>query len=455
MNSGKMYWFVFIIFPGALLGAPRIGDAGSVFDAGKYDGRFPDMKEWAKAGVEGGIPPRSESLVATRVKPGESIQEAVDRAGSGVVLVLNGIHTVKRTINVPSNVIVRGETRDGTILETGSKNTPIISLQGVSYAALEDLTVRNTAIMAMDSNSYIGKYANFNDIPKRSPTILLKNARNCWIQNCRVLFSPSFPISLLGSSHNTLRDNLIDKSANKGGDGNGYYNIENASNYNLLYNETVRNLRHISVWHDSKYNVLTHLDTKVDINFHSRDGGHNLIEANSIYLHSFHGWKPIEDGNASEHEPPGPENLIYKNQGSLAKRSGVFPHDPEGTAVYTVRDNWKDFKNSNDLVILYDDEPPLAKTLYAVTGEHSPFKPVPVVFSPGHDVKFTPLGEANATWRTDRLTGTSALIPASGADLLDGNWGGFAGGRPPAKGVYILRSTSGRKTVQSRLLLVR
>ena len=31
-----------------------------------------------------------------------------------------------------------------------------------------------------------------------------------WIQNCQVLFSPSFPISLLGSSHNTLRDNLID-----------------------------------------------------------------------------------------------------------------------------------------------------------------------------------------------------------------------------------------------------
>ena len=124
MNSGKMYWFVVIIFPGALLGAPRIGDAGSVFDAGKYDGRFPDMKEWAKAGVEGGIPPRSESLVAARVKPGESIQEALDRDSSGVVLVLNGIHTVKRTINVPSNVIVRGETRDGTILETDSKNTP-------------------------------------------------------------------------------------------------------------------------------------------------------------------------------------------------------------------------------------------------------------------------------------------------------------------------------------------
>ena len=36
--------------------AQKLGDPGWVFDASKYDDRVPAMREWAKAGVRGGIP---------------------------------------------------------------------------------------------------------------------------------------------------------------------------------------------------------------------------------------------------------------------------------------------------------------------------------------------------------------------------------------------------------------
>lgn len=41
----------------AALGAElRVGDSGSVPDPARFDDAYPDMKEWAAAGVRGGIP---------------------------------------------------------------------------------------------------------------------------------------------------------------------------------------------------------------------------------------------------------------------------------------------------------------------------------------------------------------------------------------------------------------
>lgn len=57
----------------------RIGDAASVPDPSRFDPKYPQMAEWAKAGVRGGIPPRQASRIVERVSPGQDIQAALDR----------------------------------------------------------------------------------------------------------------------------------------------------------------------------------------------------------------------------------------------------------------------------------------------------------------------------------------------------------------------------------------
>ena len=41
----------------------QLGDAGWVLDESKYDNRFPEMREYAKAGVKGGIPYRDDTPI--------------------------------------------------------------------------------------------------------------------------------------------------------------------------------------------------------------------------------------------------------------------------------------------------------------------------------------------------------------------------------------------------------
>ena len=67
-----------LVVPAAHAVDVRVGDAGAVPDPAKFDPKYPDMKEWASAGVRGGIPARAAGKVIKKVKPGENVQAAVD-----------------------------------------------------------------------------------------------------------------------------------------------------------------------------------------------------------------------------------------------------------------------------------------------------------------------------------------------------------------------------------------
>src|SRR5688572_17839515 len=86
----------------------RVGDVGSAPDPSKFDPGFPDMKEWAAAGVRGGIPGRAAAKTVKTLKPGDDIQAAIEQAakvqGGGAVVLSPGVYPVNRRIELRSNV---------------------------------------------------------------------------------------------------------------------------------------------------------------------------------------------------------------------------------------------------------------------------------------------------------------------------------------------------------------
>lgn len=112
------------------------------------------MKEWAKAGVEGGIPSFEKVEVKRRITVADDLQKviaSVSASGGGKILLSSGDYLLKHTLNIPSNVILRGENRDSVRLlvdmhgyhfKTKKPLTAALSLDGVERVGIENLTLR-------------------------------------------------------------------------------------------------------------------------------------------------------------------------------------------------------------------------------------------------------------------------------------------------------------------------
>jgi len=206
---------------------PRVGDPGSVFDPAKYDARSPDMKQWAKAGVEGGIPAREATRVVARLKPGDDIQATIARAGKGVILLAAGTYsfpalerwspkTTAARIALPGGAILRGEDKEKTVLEHCG-----VDLHNIEQAGMEDLTFSESPI----PRDFHGGAA-----------VDIRGSKNCWVQNCRFLRAEHNTIRVGDSRHVTLRDNYTERGAET----DGYYFLAHGAAHVLVFNETVK-----------------------------------------------------------------------------------------------------------------------------------------------------------------------------------------------------------------------
>lgn len=317
----------------ALLGQTH-GDRGWAFDAEQYDARFPDMWHWAQAGVRCGIPNEGDFPVRETLEPGADIQEALDRAaakGGGVVLLKAGVYPIHETLEMRDSVILRGVDRSDVALSNQLRapffpnpfdNVSGIRFQNVSWAGLENLTV---AYQAVDFSPV--DYAYF-DYPWQKQTfrndpqgerqlyvthVTFDHARNAWIRNCQILNAGTDPILVLESEHISITQSRVEGAYNKGGRGNGYFNVEQNSRYVLIAADTVRAIRHFAIQSGAKYNAIIGNDFEVDVNFHNGDGGHNLVEGNIIRIPEWHSWHCFSRGVPKHHRPPGPGNLLFNN----------------------------------------------------------------------------------------------------------------------------------------------
>jgi hypothetical protein len=406
-----------------LLSGQTIGDRGWTFDIEKHDARFPDMWHWAQAGVQCGIPNETDFPARDTLKPGDDVQEALDRAaaqGGGVVLLMAGIYPIHETLEMRDSVLLRGVDRAGVVLSNQLRgpfcpnpfgNVSGIRFQKVSWAGLENLTVQYQAVDFPPVD-----YAYF-DYPWQKETfqnnpggdrqlyvshVTFDHARNAWIRNCQILNAGTDPILVLESEHISITQTRVEGAYNKGGRGNGYFNIEQNSRYVLLAEDTVRAIRHLAIQSGAKYNVLISNYLEVDVNFHNGDGGHNLVEQNIVRIPEWHSWHCFSRGVPKHHRPPGPGNLLFNNYTQFKTRipgkrdkiteygdsiiyTSVLPADTveawgqphavheygpldfermrHGHQVYEMNAFWDDRKS----VLKVHKAPPKAQTFYPVT----------------------------------------------------------------------------------------
>ncbi|SNR15571.1 T9SS type A sorting domain-containing protein [Tenacibaculum jejuense] len=326
-----------------------LGDSGVRFDNSKNDAKYPFMKEWQKAGVQGGIPKRNTLPIKLIVAPTNSkgIQEAINSVNTegelSVVLLKKGSYTIDRSLNIKSNIILRGETKDEVIFNVTirayeNSKASALKFNDVRKSGLEDITfeyipTKSTTIyddrnkaenrfcgsdcFSNDPDGIKNMYVSFVEIDKRS--------KNCWIDNCVFKNSGTNPLKISGD-YITCRNNFIDACFNKGGGGNGYYDIR--GNYGLFVNESVRRIRHFAIQQKAKYNVVTNCNLEVDVNFHNGDEGYNLIENNKISSLQWRSWGAFASGGSKYgHKKPGSNNLIFNNKTRGRSNSERFSGD--------------------------------------------------------------------------------------------------------------------------------
>jgi hypothetical protein len=368
---------------------PTLGSHPTRFDPDLLDPAYPDMQHWAKAGVQNGIAPTPEASVtldsASTVAHIQSSIDAVSASGGGCVLLQPGHYILDQPLFLKSGVILRGPYVDSVKLEIRMRGTfpgwnsnriPLIEsairMDQIQNAGLEHLTIvfdestpriKNVRHLADPFSDRI--YSEQDDLFVNS--IWMYRSQNCFVQFCRIIDSGSNPLVIRECAHITVRYCEIHGAHMQAG-GQAYLRLAGSRSC-LLAGLVIQDIRHLSIMdgsaeHPCHYNVVIDCDLQVDINFHSGDSGHNLVQDCRITTPSWHWWGPFAIGVNGTHLPPGPDNLIYRCQAQRL-RLATLPRqtvadDPQ--TVYSLRDS---FDNTQPLISAVGPEPS-HQTLYPV-----------------------------------------------------------------------------------------
>ncbi len=409
--------------------AQQIGDQGMTFDNSKFDNAYPFMREWQKAGVEGGIPYRSNVSVQRQISPTNSdgIQRAIDALNTSgnpsVIFLKNGTYTIDKPIKMKSNVILRGENKNEVLLRVvlrsdGNRSRTALEFRNVSRSALEDLSFEyippKSITLYDDRNVPLNQFCGdrcFGNNPAGERNMYVsflkmdRGTKNCWVDNCNFKNSGTDPFEI-SANHNTFRKNFIDACFNKGGGGNGYYDIK--GDYNLIVNEKVRRIRHFAIQNGAKYNVVIACDFEVDVNFHNGDDGFNLIEGNTIKSERWRSWGAFASGGARfGHDKPGNNNIVFNNVTSGRGSSADF----SSSSKVFVFDQYKEPR-------LLNNNPPRGNTFYpfVLNAENSTPPPTPDDNQDSDSNNITDLARGKSTFQS------STYASSTGAEkVVDGN----------------------------------
>ena len=318
----------------------NLGSPGFNPDSACFHSSYPEMPIWARAGVNGGIP--NITNIKARLNPGDNIQRAIDSGGVGVVYLRNGTYRIDNSLRMRDGVIVRGEQRNGVKLSVRMRGGEAIEFSdSVDRAGLENLTVAYEEIGSpprIHRNGFndggFCRECFENDRPGFDNSLIRIDGDNNWVDNVSALNSGSDPVEIYGNN-NTFRNSLVENTHNRGGGGEGYFDLR--GNNNLVTGSTVRLIRHFAIQQKARNNVIVKNRIEGDVNFHNKDDGHNLVEDNVIIRPSWHTWGVFATGGARfGHTRPGPRNVIVNNT--------TFDHRENRTefssrnVVYTYRD---------------------------------------------------------------------------------------------------------------------
>jgi hypothetical protein len=345
--------------------ADDLGGARWQPDPARMDPRWPDMAEWARAGVRGGIPARAATPVRLRVSPGANLQASIDqvaRAGGGVLWLSPGDYPIHQTLRLRSRVVLRGagpaatrlliKLKAGFLRRTQLPQAVALLADSVERVGLEDLTIKYAAVdfEPYDKDDFLAQWDKqvFHEEERRDTTtfvhsLALARATDCWVDNCHILWAGAHPVSISRCHHITMRRNLIDRAyVKKDGMHGGYYGCF-ASTHCLFYQETVRRIRHFALMLPGcKYNVVYRCNFETDVNFHDRDDGHNLVEQTRIHTPVWHSWHAVAAGAKGQHRPPGPGNVLFNNDVNAKGLANAYHRNIPNQAgvVFVVADQF-------------------------------------------------------------------------------------------------------------------
>jgi hypothetical protein len=323
-----------------------------IIDVSKYDATYPNIQnEWVNAGVTGGVPVSVTTYsTITALSSGAATSSlngattlgaeitACNAAGGGAIELVAGTYSMGTTqITLTSNVVLKGATgnADDVVLESsfraGGFTDYFLQINGDSIG-VEDLTIEyiGGATEPYDDISdptptFAEVYQNIDFVNYRVISVYFNAATtNSWVDNIKVIKSGSNPIRLDGNN-NTVQNSVFDRAYNKGGGGAGYFHI--VGDRNLIYNNTISRLRHISIeapccGFTAQYNVIVNNTIyQTDINYHDGDLGNNLVEGNIFNTESwnFNSGSGFETGRLADgHSVPASNNLHYNNDMTLA-----------------------------------------------------------------------------------------------------------------------------------------
>ncbi|KAF9462503.1 hypothetical protein BDZ94DRAFT_1236815 [Collybia nuda] len=135
--------------------------------------------------------------------------------------------------------------------EIYAKAMPIAHV--VHHVGIEDIYITQP-IEGLNPEDAQRKYGNM--APEQAMHgIVFRFARDSWVQRIQTFMTGSHPIATEGAKNIQIQDNYFDGSWNKGKGGNGYLRGSRVWD-SLYYNNTLRNLRHITMQWSSMGNVV-------------------------------------------------------------------------------------------------------------------------------------------------------------------------------------------------------
>ncbi len=310
----------------SVLAQARPGDSGLQIDKRLLDSRFPQMSQWGKAGVRGGIPPLESHTVKKVITASSSSNinnaiRSVANQGGGAVFMKNGTYTIDDRIDMKSNVVLIGESRRGVIARIFmNKRSAFYFGPGVKRSGIYRMRIAGSwGRPNYDWN--IGDSRRNNELPgNENVSVMFKRGVvDSWIDGVDIINSGDFPLRNAGS-HITMRGLNVRGVHNKHGGAHGYFFI--LGDRNLLTQSRITRLRHISIQGShAEYNVVYDNYFRQEISFHSGDRGNNLIEKNRITLPADmpNGSRQQPDYRAimgpwsSKHRKSNTDNFIYNN----------------------------------------------------------------------------------------------------------------------------------------------
>ncbi|KAF8597456.1 hypothetical protein BDV93DRAFT_513317 [Ceratobasidium sp. AG-I] len=212
--------------------------------------------------------------------------------------------------------VYRSSTGDGSTpmedTETFAKAMPIAHV--VHHVGIENLYMTHE-IDGLTPESAQRNYGNL--APEQAMHgIVFRYARDSWVRNIQTFMTGSHP----AARNIQIQDNYFDGAWNKGKGGNGYLRGSRVWD-SLYYNNTMRNLRHITMQWCAMGNVVILNNITNDMNLHGGWEGFNLFELNYVSVpYSHRSGSCSSCGGESGDQEPGTWYPIWWGAGEKASK---------------------------------------------------------------------------------------------------------------------------------------